>query len=153
MPIHVVRHAHAGKRSEWDDDDRLRPLSPRGVAQAAWLADLLAGDGITRVVSSPHTRCVQTVAPLAAALGLEVETSPRLTEGADYDDALAAVMELEADNGIACSHGDVIPQVLRRLKARSMVVDGPLLDQKGSVWVLDVRDGVARHGRYVPPGL
>lgn len=152
MPIHLVRHAHAGKRSDWDDDDRLRPLDDKGRAQAAWLTDLLGGDPIRRVVSSPHVRCVQTVTPLADALGLPVETSTRIAEGADADDAMAFLLELESDNGVACSHGDVIPQVLRRLKARSMAVDGALIDQKGSVWVLETADGDVRRGRYIPPG-
>ena len=53
---------------------------------------------------------------------------------------------------MACSHGDVIPQVLRQLKARSMAVDGALIDQKGSVWVLETADGEVRRGRYIPPG-
>ncbi len=152
MPIHLVRHAHAGKRSAWEDDDRLRPLSDRGHAQAAWLSDLLAEGPIRRVVSSPHIRCVETVTPLADALGLTVETSTRIAEGADGDDALACVLELAADNGVACSHGDVIPQVLRRLKARSMAVDGALIDQKGSVWVLETDGGEVTRGRYIPPG-
>ena len=152
MPIHLVRHAHAGKRSDWDDDDGLRPLSDKGKAQAAWLADLLGEDPIQRVVSSPHLRCVQTVTPLADALGLTVETSSRIAEGAEGADAMEFLLELDADNGVACSHGDVIPQVLRRLKARSMAVDGALIDQKGSVWVLDTADGEVRRGRYIPPG-
>lgn len=152
MPIHLVRHANAGKRSLWEGDDRERPLNERGRAQAEWLADLLAKATVTRIVSSPFARCVQTVQPVAARLGIDLEETSALAEGAEVDAALQLVMGLDLDNGIACSHGDVIPQILRRLKADGMEVEGPLLDQKGSVWVLDTRKGHVRRGRYVPPG-
>ena len=33
-----------------------------------------------------------------------------------------------------------------------MAVDGALIDQKGSVWVLETADGEVRRGRYIPPG-
>lgn len=152
VPIHLVRHAHAGRRSQWDGDDRERPLSDRGEAQAGWLADLLSTAPATKILSSPYARCVQTVEPLASRLGVEIETAAALAEGADVDTALALVLGLDPHHGIACSHGDLIPQILRRLKADGMDVDGPLLDQKGSVWVLDIKNGRVRRGRYVPPG-
>lgn len=152
VPIHLVRHAHAGKRSLWESDDRDRPLSARGEAQAEWLADFLGEWPITRILSSPFTRCTQTAQPVAARLGIGVETTSALAEGAEVETALALVMGLDPDNGIACSHGDLIPQILRRLMTDGMQVEGPLLDQKGSVWVLGTRKGRVRRGRYVPPG-
>ena len=42
-----------------------------------------AATPISRIASSPATRCIETVAPLARALGLEVEADNRLAEGAD----------------------------------------------------------------------
>jgi 8-oxo-dGTP diphosphatase len=91
------------------------------------------------------------VEPLAVRLGLDVEPTKVLAEGGDVDAALALVTGLDPDHGVACSHGDLIPHVLRRLVADGMEVEGPLLDQKGSVWVLDVAKGRVRRGRYVPP--
>jgi 8-oxo-dGTP diphosphatase len=152
VPIHLVRHGHAGKRSLWEGDDRERPLSARGDAQAKWLADFLSEVPVARIVSSPYLRCVQTVEPLAVRLGLEVEATSVLAEGGDVDAALDLVTSLDPDHGVACSHGDLIPHVLRRLKAAGMEVDGPLLDPKGSVWVLDTTKGRVHRGRYVPPG-
>ena len=153
MPIHLIRHAHAGRRSLWEGDDRDRPLSTRGGEQAEWLADVLSAAGVTRIVSSPYARCIQTVQPVAARLGIDVESTPSFAEGADVETAVSLLLDLDEDNGIACSHGDVIPQILRRLKADGMEVDGPLLDQKASVWILDTRKGRVRRGRYVPPGV
>jgi phosphohistidine phosphatase SixA len=42
VTIFLVRHAHAGKRSEWEGDDAARPLSERGAAQTAAITALLA---------------------------------------------------------------------------------------------------------------
>ncbi|WP_420120584.1 MSMEG_4193 family putative phosphomutase [Nakamurella sp.] len=58
-------------------------LDDHGRTQAAALAGRLSGIPIHRLVCSPMDRCRQTVAPLAAALGLEVETDDRLLE-VDY---------------------------------------------------------------------
>jgi broad specificity phosphatase PhoE len=152
MPVHLVRHAHAGSRSDWAGDDRHRPLSERGVDQATWLRERLDGAEVGRVISSPFLRCVQTVEPLAATLDVEVEADDALAEGADPQRALDLLLSLDADNGVACSHGDLIPILLRALVHAGMEVDGPLLDKKGSLWVIDLEDGRPVRGRYYPPG-
>lgn len=106
----LVRHASAGERDEWADDDRLRPLDDQGRRQAAELAAVLSSRDVRRVVASPYVRCVQTVEPLAAALGLDVEVDDRLAEGA----GLAAQVLLEEGGVVACTHGDVIHDFLGR---------------------------------------
>jgi phosphohistidine phosphatase SixA len=104
----LLRHASAGHRRDWDGDDSLRPLDERGRRQAEALVELLRPLGIGRVVSSPYVRCVDTVEPLAAALGLVVEKDDRLAEGAGS----AARSVLEEDGVVACTHGDIIEDVL-----------------------------------------
>ena len=47
-------------------------LSEQGLAQAARLPDALSRFSITRLVSSPQRRAIQTAGPLADKLGLEV---------------------------------------------------------------------------------
>jgi phosphohistidine phosphatase SixA len=104
----LVRHGSAGDRADWDGDDRIRPLDQRGRKQAAALVELLRPLGINRVLSSPYARCSETVEPLAAALGLAVEYDDRLAEGAG-----TAARELLAEDGVvACTHGDVIEELL-----------------------------------------
>lgn len=104
----LVRHASAGDRHDWDGDDRLRPLDARGRRQAAALVELLAGLEVRRIVSSPYARCVETVEPLAAALGLGLEQDERLAEGAGR-----AALELLSEDGlVACTHGDVVAELL-----------------------------------------
>jgi 8-oxo-(d)GTP phosphatase len=76
VTILIVRHARAGRRDRWQKDDRLRPLSKKGRVQAQALPTLLhdiVGDQ-PLLVSSPWVRCVETLEPLAATLGVPVET-------------------------------------------------------------------------------
>jgi hypothetical protein len=106
----LVRHASAGDRADWQEDDRLRPLDARGRRQAAALVELLAPLEVHRVVSSPYVRCVETVEPLAVALGLKVEQDHRLAEGAGR----AALELLYEDGFVGCTHGDVVEELLGR---------------------------------------
>ena len=101
----LVRHASAGDRDEWAGDDRLRPLDARGREQAEGLVSALDGYEITRVVSSPFVRCVQTVEPLAAARGLEVESLDELGEERQADDGAALVRSSAGEAIVACVHG------------------------------------------------
>ena len=111
MSVVLLRHASAGDRGTWAGDDLLRPLDERGRRQALALGEL-ADRGIRRIASSPYIRCIETVEPLAARLELPIEIDARLAEGADPDNALALLAEL--DGGVACTHGDVVEALLGR---------------------------------------
>ena len=133
MSLLLNRHAFAGHRSEWQADDRLRPLDERGRRQAEALVDALAEYELDRIVSSPYTRCVQTVEPLAEARGLEIELDEQL--GADRLEEVPEVLErLKGQNALVCTHGD-LPWLVRKF-------------QKGSTWVLDDE---LEYVRYIPP--
>lgn len=147
MNVYLIRHAQAGDRGH-GPRDMYRPLSDKGGRRAAELAQLLAGAGITRVLSSPATRCTQTVQPLAAALGLEVEEHPVLWEGSDLDDVLALLEEPADGDVVACSHGDIIPELVERLAAGGATVQGRGCE-KGSIWVLERDGGTWRSARYL----
>lgn len=55
-------------------------LTDEGLAQAAAAADALCGHRITRIVSSPYRRALQTAAPVAARLGLAVTITSLVRE-------------------------------------------------------------------------
>jgi phosphohistidine phosphatase SixA len=120
MSVVLLRHASAGDRTTWEGDDRLRPLDKRGRRQAAALREELLARGVTRALSSPYVRCTQTVAPL----GLNIEPDERLAEGADLRDTLEILRD--ADGAVACTHGDVIENVLgfSIKKGAGVVLDG-----------------------------
>lgn len=148
--LYVVRHAHAGKRSAWDREDGLRPLSPKGVRQSAALVDLLAPGGPKRLVASPAVRCIDTLRPLAEKLSLEVEVDDRLAEGATGPEALALLAELAAIGPAAvCSHGDVIPALLDTVLAAGATVTDEVQWPKASTWELTWEGGRAAVARYL----
>ncbi len=60
-------------------------LDDKGQEQAQAVAARLSGIELDALISSPMERCQQTVAPLAAATGLQVRLEPRLAE-VDYGD-------------------------------------------------------------------
>jgi 8-oxo-(d)GTP phosphatase len=108
----LVRHASAGERSEWDGDDWLRPLDERGRSQAEALTTSLSRYEIDRILTSPFIRCVQTVEPLGAYLGVSVEGRIELAEGASGDEIMAVIAELEGAGAVICTHGDVVEELL-----------------------------------------
>ncbi len=55
-------------------------LTDEGLAQAEAAADALCGHRITRIVSSPYRRALQTSAPVAARLGLAVTITSLVRE-------------------------------------------------------------------------
>ncbi len=159
MPLFLVRHAQAGSRSGFDGDDTLRPLTGRGRHQAADIAglllDLIGGLPAT-IRSSPYRRCIETVAPYAAAAGLELHVEPWLGEGpADeahgFVRSCAPAMHDRAE--VWCSHGDIIPAVIELLAAEDgLKLTAESRVQKGSIWVLETgRDDRYAGATYIGP--
>jgi probable phosphoglycerate mutase len=90
MQLLLIRHAlplrtEAGQGADPD-------LSEDGVEQAKRLPDALARFPITRLVSSPQRRALQTAQPVADALGLTVDVEERLAE---YDYGLSHYTPIE----------------------------------------------------------
>jgi 8-oxo-dGTP diphosphatase len=170
--IELVRHAKAQSRDHWwGKPDRQRPLTKSGAVQAKTLAGVLASLPVTRILTSPFARCVQTVEPLAERLGLEIEISAVLGESPgvpvlDGGDtwvasawlggrALALMDQLTIDDAgghvVLCSHGDVIPSLMAALAGR----DGlPLADvhlKKGARFHLTFKGPKCIAAEAVPP--
>ncbi len=153
QPTLVLRHAEAGDRSRWQGDDRRRPLSERGERQAALLAESLASRGVDCILSSPYTRCLQTVEPLADATGLLVEEEDALAEGAPPDLVQRLLRRTADASTVWCSHGDVIGSLLSDLRRRGeLVTAAPLRWPKASTWVLEPDAGAAPSTSGTPAG-
>jgi 8-oxo-dGTP diphosphatase len=150
MSLFLVRHAKAGKRSQWDDDDSLRPLVAEGVRQSEVIAEAIAPLHPTALFSSPFLRCVQTLEPLGKAVGLPVVAHELLAEGVNFIGTVDWMHTL-ADGAVMCSHGDVIPEVIDALERRGMEVSGFRESRKGSVWVLERHNNVFTGGHAWPP--
>lgn len=150
----LVRHALAGRRTEWDGPDAERPLVEEGREQARLLAVLLARFGVTALHAVPKTRCLQTLAPYAEAAGVTVHEAPEVGDGAlvhDDGPALALLERLTGGGGTGgvvaavCAQGDGIPHLVRVLATAATKAGCPPLSdrdledppcRKGSVWVL-----------------
>ncbi|MEP7114682.1 MAG: phosphoglycerate mutase family protein [Ilumatobacteraceae bacterium] len=156
--LYLVRHAKAGSRHDFKGNDRLRPLSPPGRRQAEAIATRLTppltSAGVTVLLSSPYLRCMQTLRPLAKAIGATVEPDERLAEGRSYIDVLE-LLGLLPDETALCSHGDVIPDTIAALERRGCEFISPPDWRKGSVWVLE-RDSsgeIASAESWPPPDI
>lgn len=150
-PVFLIRHAKAGSRSEWAEDDRLRPLSKKGRSQAEAIAESLVSQDVTRIVSSPYIRCVQTVRPLAIALGLPVEAREEFAEGEDIEAAWRWVSTLGEPTAI-CSHGDLIPAMLQQAEREGAdLLPATRECRKGSVWRFERRAGLVVTATYLFP--
>lgn len=141
MPTYLLlRHAHAGDRSEWSGDDIKRPLSERGFRQAEKMAKTLKDYDIVEVRSSPALRCRQTAQPVAERMGLKLVVDDGLFEGNE--------LVLPKGKGVylLCAHGDNIPATLDRLGIRWENC------AKGSCWRIKLNDkGEVKETAYIPP--
>jgi 8-oxo-dGTP diphosphatase len=112
---------------------------------------------VGRLVSSPSLRCIETLSPLAAMLGLSLEVSDSLAEGVDPEPSVelsrsGATLPSSAGALVLCSHGDLIPAILDALHADDGVDLGHQPKcQKGSTWVLEGKRGRFSSATYVPP--
>jgi broad specificity phosphatase PhoE len=103
----LVRHAEKGS-----DDPRDPTLSDAGRERAADLARLLARSGARRLFASEFRRTHETLAPLAAELGLEVERVP-----AGELEALVAELSALAPGttAVVAGHSNTVPALAARL--------------------------------------
>jgi phosphohistidine phosphatase SixA len=124
----LTRHASAGERRGSPSDDRLRPLDRAGRADARRLPAALSTYVIERIVSSPHTRALETVAPLARWLGIEVECREELAPDASRNDTLALLAQLP-ETALVCTHREVFERLFR----------GKVTCKKGGTWIVERR--------------
>jgi 8-oxo-dGTP diphosphatase len=152
-PIYVIRHAKAGDRERWTGPDELRPLTGGGWRQANGLVETLAGRPLTRILSSPYVRCVQTMEPLAEEREIPVEAIPELGEGMAFDLLEKIAVGASASGPAALSvHGDVLRALVDDLRERGILNGNGRGDvRKGCIWILQVHRGTIVEARYVPP--
>ncbi|MCU0758692.1 MAG: histidine phosphatase family protein [Steroidobacteraceae bacterium] len=129
----VLRHA---EKASFPADDP--PLAAEGRARAERLAAMLGGPSdagpVRHVYSSEARRARDTAAPLAARLGVEVET----VAGGDVDALVRAVRrDARGETSVVVGHGDTVPQIVAELADGRLQVT---LDEgdHGSMFVVTV---------------
>jgi 8-oxo-dGTP pyrophosphatase MutT (NUDIX family)/phosphohistidine phosphatase SixA len=116
----ALRHGKAISPSNWDGPDATRPLTERGVKQAASVVETITAWHPLRIITSTAIRCVTTVTPLAAATGLKVKRTDLISQ--DAQDAGTSDVRLvvgkrvrSRKTAVLCSHGPVLPEILREI--------------------------------------
>lgn len=144
----LVRHAMAVTRTADGPDEADRPLTAEGLVQARRLVGVLSEPRPAAVWSSPYRRAVQTVEPVAAALGLPVRTRWELRE---WDDGLPYTDDWEphyarswAEPSYARPGGESMDQ----LTARAVGAVGALAREHEGHLVI-----VAGHGTFIARAL
>jgi 8-oxo-dGTP pyrophosphatase MutT (NUDIX family)/phosphohistidine phosphatase SixA len=138
----LVRHAHAGKRSEFDGNDALRPIDANGRAEAETLGLVVSLIAPRRLFAATPLRCRQTLEPLAGRLGLPIVAESAFAEPATVDEVparvkLGATRLTELRDGprtAVCSQGKVIPGILATLAGAED--PAPYKTPKGTGWIL-----------------
>lgn len=108
----LVRHAEKDAQSK---DARDPSLSAAGQARAEELARLLGASGATKLYTSELKRTRETLAPLAAKLGVASEALP----AAKSEAVVSALDALPAGSvAVVCGHSNTIPRVAELLGAK-----------------------------------
>lgn len=132
FPLVVLRHGKAVAREDWHGKDSARPLSSRGKKQAEAIVGPLLAFGVRKIISSPATRCVKTVAPLSSALGRKIDRSPLISQDA-WEEGTSDARSLVGDRvrarkpAVLCSHGPVLPEILTEIALATGTLRGSYL--------------------------
>lgn len=114
-PTTVIIVRHAEKAATPANDP---PLTPEGEARAQALAEMLRHANIGAVISTPFARTRSTVAPVATARGLTIETVP--VAGAITAHAAAVAEAVRRHSGktvLVAGHSNTVPAIAAALGA------------------------------------
>jgi 8-oxo-(d)GTP phosphatase len=138
----LLRHVSAGTRLSSPEIDSWRRLDDAGRLVARQLVWAYADREITRIVSSPLARCVESVVPLAESRGLVVEQRWELSPDVALEDVLTLLVDLP-DSSLVCTHREVFEKLL----------GWDVTCDKGGAWVLERRGPELVPALYLePPG-
>lgn len=121
----LLRHAKATPRTDWTGAEAKRPLLPEGKQQAKRLVSLLGAYSPKRLITSPWTRCDQTIAPFAKTFKRTVIYRSQLTELSTVlsprrtKNAVEALFD-SSKSALICSHRPALPTITQTLASRAV---------------------------------
>ena len=132
-----VRHAETAASTETNRDPALSEIGGKRVAA---LARMLGSSGVTQLYASEYPRTQQTLAPLAAKTGLEVE----VISARDATAQLDALRQLAPGSvAVVAGHSNTIPALVSGLGEPAQgLVDGSLAHDSYDRMFLVVVPGV-----------
>lgn len=119
----IVRHAHR----DTSDRDLDNGLSEKGRRQAKQISDYLLKTKLKEalILSSPKARCVETLEPFSKKISETLEIEPLLDEQGSSESQkifflrlhqlVELLLESKEKTIVICSHGDVIPSLIKIL--------------------------------------
>lgn len=137
-PLIVLRHAKATPRGDWmggqSIDDGNRPLIKDGMEQAKQLVKVLAAFSPKRVITSPWSRCLNTVAPYATKRKLKIIERSQLSEFGNKKGPRRTknvVLDVIKDGraSVICSHRPALPTIFDTIKKYAPDTGFDLLDE------------------------
>lgn len=138
LTVFVVRHAEKEKPSPGSDPAEARDpaLTAEGRARAAALPIALGGAKLDAIFSSQYRRTQQTVAPVAEARGLEVQT----VDARDLNGLVDRIRALQ-DGSVALvsGHSNTVPAIIDALGVAEPVELGH--DDHGDLFVVTTGPG------------
>jgi phosphohistidine phosphatase len=145
MQLALLRHGvaeDAGPSTEWRDEPRRLTDAGRRRMRDAAAGIVRLGLTFDVVLTSPLTRCVQTVEIVGDALGRVAVPDNRLRPGLDVDALVDLLVEHpEAESVLVCGHQPDLTLVT------SDLVSGGLAEfKKGSLAVIELDEPRARAG-------
>lgn len=122
MRFYIMRHGDAISHARTDAE---RPLSDKGRAQVAQMAEHFQAERPARVVASPYLRAQQTARLLCDALGIgHFDTVEDITPDSDPFAALAALEPHAVDGLLMVSHQPLVGSLLGLLVEGAMTEGG-----------------------------
>jgi phosphohistidine phosphatase len=104
MILYFLRHGLAGDRAAWSKDDRLRPLTQKGIDQLKASMPVISTlvPDLDLIITSPLVRARQTAEIAVRHLGMEksLVEDERLAPGFGIDEASLIVDENPAAEGL-----------------------------------------------------
>lgn len=123
--VYFVRHCTSDPSVH---EESIRPLSEKGRQEAAALVDFFKDIPVSRVISSPYLRAMETVKGIAAGHGLSVDTDDDLRErtvGVWVEDFWEFARHQWEDFDFSIPGGESLREVMRRyLMALGRILDG-----------------------------
>ncbi len=131
----VILMRHGEKVNDGTDDPA---LTSQGLERATRLAELLKNTTVDAIYSSPFQRTRNTIAPLAQAKGLAVQTyDPKKPEEID------AILKKHAGHTVVvCGHSNTKPRMANRLLGKAQFKDFEETEF-GNLLVIDVLESGA----------
>ena len=110
--IYFIRHCEANGQSAE------AALTKRGFRRAKELAEHLKDERITRIISSPYLRAIQTIEPFSTVKGIEIEMDNRLIERqlskGDLPDWMQKLEHSFVDMDLKCNGGESSNEAMKR---------------------------------------